>query len=54
MENKPKSTTSEFLFGCTNVLKFQLKQQISLMPERLTYLFGIVVQFWDGGAISLL
>jgi len=45
-ENKPTSTTSELLFWCTNVLKFQLKQQISLMTECLTYLFGIVVQFY--------
>lgn len=46
MESKPTSTTSELLFWRTNVLKFQLKQQISLLTECLTYLFGIVVQFY--------
>jgi len=45
MENKPTSTTSELHFWCINFLKFKLKQQMSLMTECLTYLFGIVVQF---------
>lgn len=46
MENEPTSTTLELLFQCTYVLKFQLKQQISLMTKCLTYVFGTVVQFY--------